>query len=114
MASERHFVEANLYESILRRAFDLAGIDYGRADFSIVDGAPQIYEINTNPKHASRHALERETHPDRRQTQLDADDRLRKSILATATPDRGPIVMGDPLLRRQQGFWARLRGLARP
>jgi hypothetical protein len=114
VANERRFVEENLHQDVLRRAFDLAGIDYGRADFSVVDGVPQIYEINTNPKHASRRALERETHPDRLQTQLDADELLRKSILATATPDRGPIAMNDPVLRRQQGLFARIRGLARP
>jgi hypothetical protein len=112
--NERRFVEENLYQDVLRRAFELAGIDYGRADFSIVDSAPQIYEINTNPKHASRRALERETHPDRLRTQLDADDLLRKSILATATPDGGPISMNDPALQRQQGFLASIRGLARP
>ena len=114
IANERRFVEQNLYEDVLRRAFDIAGIDYGRADFSIVDGVPQIYEINTNPKHASRRALERETHPDRLSTQLKADDRLRQSILATDTPDRGPIAMDDPALRRQQTFAARIFGLARP
>ena len=30
--------------------FDLAGVDYGRADFGLVGGRPQIYEINTNPE----------------------------------------------------------------
>jgi hypothetical protein len=114
VANERRFVEENLYADVLRRAFDLAGIDYGRADFSIVDGAPQIYEINTNPKHGSRRALERETHPDRLRTQLDADDRMRRSILATDTPDRGPVAMDDPALTRQQRFGARIFGLVRP
>lgn len=114
LANERRFVEENLYQDVIRRAFEVAGIDYGRADFSIVDGVPQVYEINTNPKHSSRRALERDTHPDRRLTQLHADDLLRKSILATGTPDRGPIALSDPVLRRQQGFLARLRGLARP
>ncbi len=32
------------------RAFDLANIEYGRADYGMVDGAVQIYEINTNLK----------------------------------------------------------------
>ncbi|MGB0499388.1 MAG: hypothetical protein ACPGID_13700, partial [Rubricella sp.] len=29
--------------------FEAAGIDYGRADFGIVDGRPVLYEINPNP-----------------------------------------------------------------
>jgi hypothetical protein len=31
------------------KAMAVAGIDYGRADFGLVGGQPQIYEINTNP-----------------------------------------------------------------
>lgn len=34
----------------LAPAFDIAGIDYGRADFGFVAGRPQVYEINTNPE----------------------------------------------------------------
>ncbi len=37
------------YAGVLARAFQLAGIAYGRADFGLVGGQPQIYEINTNP-----------------------------------------------------------------
>ena len=43
------FVDTNPYAAHLKAAFDIANIDYGRADFTVVDGAPQIYEINTNP-----------------------------------------------------------------
>jgi hypothetical protein len=42
-------IRANRYADVMRRTFDIAGIDYGRADFGIVDGRPQVYEINTNP-----------------------------------------------------------------
>ncbi len=33
----------------LREVFDMAGIDYGRADVGICKGRIQVYEINTNP-----------------------------------------------------------------
>jgi hypothetical protein len=33
----------------LAAAFDAAAIDYGRADFGLVAGRPEVYEINTNP-----------------------------------------------------------------
>lgn len=42
-------IEANPYNDALRRVFDIARIEYGRVDFAVVDGQPQIYEINTNP-----------------------------------------------------------------
>jgi hypothetical protein len=37
------------HEAHLRRVFDLAGIDFGRADYGVVNGRIEIYEINTNP-----------------------------------------------------------------
>ena len=40
----------NPYGPQLARAFDLAGVDYGRADFGLVRGKVQVYEINTNPE----------------------------------------------------------------
>lgn len=46
---EYRLVKDNPYAELLRDVFGLAGIDYGRADFGLVDGKPQIYEINTNP-----------------------------------------------------------------
>jgi hypothetical protein len=46
---ELEYIETNPHEEILRRAFDLAGIDYGRADYGVVDGRVEIWEINTNP-----------------------------------------------------------------
>jgi hypothetical protein len=47
---EYGFVSANPFAEALKPVFDLAGVDYGRADFGLVDGRPQIYEINTNPE----------------------------------------------------------------
>ncbi|KAB7742316.1 hypothetical protein F2P47_03370 [Parvibaculum sedimenti] len=46
---ERELLRQNPYGKHLMSAFEAAGIDYGRADFGIVGGKPQIYEINTNP-----------------------------------------------------------------
>lgn len=37
------------YESALRSIFALAGIRYGRVDYSLGESGPQIWEINTNP-----------------------------------------------------------------
>jgi hypothetical protein len=49
VAEEWDYIRANPHEDVLREAFSVAGIDYGRADYGIVDGRVQIYEINTNP-----------------------------------------------------------------
>ena len=48
-ADELDIVATNRFGEALRPAFEAAAIDYGRADFAIVDGRPQVYEINTNP-----------------------------------------------------------------
>ena len=47
---ELAFIKENPHGEELSRIFKMAHIDYGRADYSIVDGRIQIYEINTNPR----------------------------------------------------------------
>lgn len=42
-------VRDNIYGDTLRPAFDIAATEYGRADFTFVDGRLEVYEINTNP-----------------------------------------------------------------
>jgi len=42
-------MENNPFAAVARTAFEIAGIEYGRADIGIVGGRPQIYEINFNP-----------------------------------------------------------------
>jgi hypothetical protein len=46
---ERRILRENPFAEPVRRAFEIAGIEYGRADFGLVGGRVQIYEINTNP-----------------------------------------------------------------
>jgi hypothetical protein len=48
---ELTFTRENRWGEPLRAAFEAACIEYGRADFSLVDGQPQVYEINSNPNH---------------------------------------------------------------
>lgn len=45
----REYVRTNPHEEQLRAVFDLADIQYGRIDYSLLDGAIQVWEINTNP-----------------------------------------------------------------
>ena len=46
---EYRMVTTNPHGRTLQRAFDIARIDYGRADYGLIDQRPQVYEINTNP-----------------------------------------------------------------
>ena len=46
---ETRYLETNPHEAWIRQIFDVAGIDYGRVDYGVLDGMPQAWEINTNP-----------------------------------------------------------------
>lgn len=46
---EEAYMVDNPHEDELRRIFNLAGIDYGRIDYAMVDGRVCVWEINTNP-----------------------------------------------------------------
>jgi hypothetical protein len=43
------FIEENPHIEWLRRVFSAGGIDYGRVDYGMLDGVPQVWEINLNP-----------------------------------------------------------------
>lgn len=50
LAEEALFYEQSPHAAWARGVFETAGIEYGRIDFSLcADGAPQVWEINTNP-----------------------------------------------------------------
>jgi hypothetical protein len=63
---ELRIVRDNPFGEKLRAVFRRAGIEYGRADFGLLGGEAQVYEINTNPDvklfpkqaHPSPHRLE--------------------------------------------------------
>lgn len=103
IAHEQAFIAGNLHADVLRRAFALTGIDYGRADFALVDGRPQIYEINTNPNHADHEKLFRAIHPRRVAIQKFSEDAVQATLLATDIGGEGRIRIRDHQLRRQQG-----------
>jgi hypothetical protein len=46
---ELTFFEQHPHERWLRQVFETAQIQYGRIDYGIFEGAPQVWEINTNP-----------------------------------------------------------------
>ena len=94
-------IDTNPYNDVLERAFDTANIDYGRVDFAIVDGAPQIYEINTNP-HIS--LIYEHPFPKR----LEAQDLFMKRFVEaldpidTSTVSKQKIALDHPALIKQR------------
>jgi len=46
---EHRFVATDAFGAEMLPVFELAGVEYGRVDFGLVEGRPQVYEINSNP-----------------------------------------------------------------
>ena len=92
-AEDLERVRSNPYNDQLQAAFDIAQIDYGRADFAIVDDAVQVYEINTNPHIA---LFEKHQYPDRIEAQAIFGERFAAALTALDRPaDRSKRVKMD-------------------
>jgi hypothetical protein len=48
-AEEADYLDANPHGDLLMRVFDMANIEYGRIDYTVIEGRVQIFEINCNP-----------------------------------------------------------------
>jgi len=48
-AMEMEYLATNPHEAWIREMFCLAGIEYGRIDYGLLAGEPQMWEINLNP-----------------------------------------------------------------
>ena len=97
---ELAIVTENRFGEAIRPAFDAGSIDYGRADFSLVAGRPEIYEINTNPKigTVSDHPF-----PARIEASRLCMRKLEEAFAAIDTPTGGPpIALDDPELKAQR------------
>ena len=55
---EYAMLQENPFAEHFQKVFDVAGVEYGRADFSFFQGRIQVFEINTNP-----HLEEADPHP---------------------------------------------------
>jgi hypothetical protein len=102
-AEEDRLLRENPFGETLERAFEIAGIEYGRADFGLVGGRVQVYEINTNPT-----LKPGQPHPD---PQRSRNLRLvwERHLEALRTLDPGPlagapVALDHPRLRPHQGL----------
>lgn len=106
-ATHDGWVRANAFHEPLRTAFEMSGIEYGRADFGLVGGTPQVYEINTNPTLGNPY---RKRHPSAlRQATLEfARKRFVESLAKIDLPEIGRTVeiSGDALddYRKERGW----------
>jgi len=92
-------VDTNRYGEPLRPAFDIGHADYGRADFALVDGRPQVYEINTNPMLDPVGQ-----HPFAIRIRADAlfFDRLIDAFCEIDSEGAGPVAIDDAALATQR------------
>jgi hypothetical protein len=102
LEQERAFVVDNQHAELFRRIFDIAGIQYGRADFGFENGTIQVYEINTNPTHGAPGAVFGNIHPGREATQRLSELRLRDALNALDTEAGGSVELTGPLMRSQR------------
>jgi hypothetical protein len=103
---ELRIARDNPYEREVREAFRIACMDYGRADFGIVGGKVQVYEINSNPdmKFATEHPS-----PLRLETWRIFKAHYMEAIRAIDTPDGGTVSNESKLLEPIQRHAAALR-----
>lgn len=103
VAEELEFVRKFEHDALLRPVFDLAGVDYGRIDYSFQDGALRVWEINTNPVIVPPPD---EIHPDRMKSQTESAERIVAAFerLEQRTPDGNDVKLWrwlDGRLRRK-------------
>ncbi|HET6619217.1 MAG TPA: hypothetical protein VFG64_04710 [Dongiaceae bacterium] len=97
---EYRIIEENRHGEELRPAFDLGGIEFGRADFGLVGGRPQVYEINTNPTIV---VMRKHPFPIRIAASRLFEDKLAAALAAIDTPAGGmPIKVKGTVLREQR------------
>lgn len=96
---EHRIIEENRHAAELRPAFEIAGIEFGRADFGLVGGKPQVYEINTNPTFAT---IRKHPFPIRNAASRLFEDRIAASLAAIDTPASDPPIKVKGTVLREQ------------
>ncbi len=96
---ELEYMSSNPHAEKLKLAFELGRIEYGRADYAIVGGEPQVYEINTNPNIGR--VL---SHPDPSRVKSSAiwERNFVEALAAIDTSPGAPVRLADKVLARQR------------
>jgi hypothetical protein len=96
---EYRIVEENRHAEQLRPAFEIGAIEFGRADFGLVGGRPQVYEINTNPTFAT---IRKHPFPIRNAASRLFEDRFTAALAAIDTAPSGPAIKIKGTVLRDQ------------
>lgn len=102
VAEEHEAVRTNRFADDVRKAFEIAGIEFGRADHGWVDGRTVIYEINTNPRIAY---YVRSKIPLRAETQRLARERLGALLDAIDCRKSGTRALAPSTLIKAERTW---------
>lgn len=88
---EYRHIERNSGAALLGPAFMIAGIEYGRADHTTVNGREVVFEINTNPNIAP---VTKQRSPVRDQAIVVARDRFAAALWRLDSGDGVPLALG--------------------
>jgi hypothetical protein len=95
---ERRVVTENILVDAVARAFEIAGIEWGRADHALFHGRHVVYEINTNPMvHFGAQGFERRT-----ETKKISSKRMAQFLWEIDDGDGAPIKFAPVGPRRDQ------------
>ncbi len=102
VADEHDAVKTNRFAADVAKAFEIGGIEFGRADHAIVDGRTVIYEINTNPKIGP---YVPDKFPLRKETQKLARERLAADLDAIDCLKSGARSLAPSTLIKTERSW---------
>ncbi len=96
LAEEMDYILTNPHNDVLKQIMDMAGADFGRIDYTMVDGRIIVFEINSNPTFPG--IDKDDPRQDRRQI---VRDRLLQAFvpLDSPIPDRNPVTLSLPYPR---------------
>lgn len=114
--AERLYMERNPHAAWLREVFELAHIEYGRIDYGMLDGTPQVWEINTNPTIGRGAGTSHDEHDPyrslREPVRRGFHERLASELRALCSPENVrevPIDLGETVRRRLRAESRELR-----
>ena len=103
VSDEHEAVKSKRFADELQPVFDIAGIEFGRADHASVGGKTVVYEINTNP-YIHPYAQDRKVL--RRETALISRERLAAALDAIDTVEKGMVTLRrTKFMKRQRSKW---------
>ncbi|MEN8144988.1 MAG: hypothetical protein ABFS14_08555 [Gemmatimonadota bacterium] len=99
LEEERAYVDANPHRDAVLAIFELARIDYGRVDYSMLNGRPIVWEINTNPSLAGPIS---DLKPEREAVHAQFADRMNRCLaeLDASGPEPGRLILNPNVWRR--------------